>query len=230
MRGLCKYNDHVGGNVDYMIYDKSKNSLNPVEYPLLFTFRRCPFAIRARMALLYSKIKVAQHEVELKHKPQEMLLVSPKGTVPVLVLEDGRVIDESIDIMIWALTQSDPEGWLCSELEDQSNELIHLNDVHFKPILDNYKYPQRTEKNDPLYYREKASHYLDKLNSLLMKQRFLLAERINLADVAIFPFIRQFYMVDPQWFARSGYPYVHAWLQYFLNSELFLAVMKKLTQ
>ncbi|WP_082650803.1 glutathione S-transferase [Legionella steigerwaltii] len=198
-----------------------------MKYPILYTFRRCPFAIRARMALAYSKIKVEQREVELKNKPQEMLLASPKGTVPVLILEDGRVIDESIDIMIWALTQSDPDGWLCSKLKEQCNELIHLNDKKFKPILDNYKYPQRTEKKDPLYYREEAGDYLDKLNSLLTKQRFLLADRITLADVALFPFIRQFYMVDPQWFEHSGYPYLHAWLQLFLHSELFLTVMKK---
>ncbi|KTC82294.1 glutaredoxin 2 [Legionella cherrii] len=180
------------------------------------------------MALAYSKIKVEQREVELKNKPQEMLLASPKGTVPVLILEEGRVIDESIDIMIWALTQSDPEGWLCNKLKDQCNELIHLNDTKFKPILDNYKYPQRTEKKDPLYYREEASDYLHQLNYLLMKQRFLLAQRISIADVALFPFIRQFYMVDPQWFEQSGYQYLHAWLQFFLNSELFLTVMKKL--
>jgi glutathione S-transferase len=200
-----------------------------VDYPILYTFRRCPFAIRARMAIAYSKIKVEQREVELKNKPQEMLLASPKGTVPVLILEDGRVIDESIDIMTWALTQSDPEGWLCSTLKDQSNELIHMNDIEFKPILDNYKYPLRTEKKDPLYYRDQANDYLYQLNSLLMKKRFFLTDQISIADVALFPFIRQFYMVDPQWFELSEYSYLHAWLQFFLNLELFLAVMKKQT-
>nr|WP_182351555.1 glutathione S-transferase [Legionella sp. PC1000] len=198
-----------------------------MDYPILYTFRRCPYAIRARMTLAYSKIKVEPREVELKNKPQEMLLASPKGTVPVLILENGRVIDESIEIMIWALTQSDPDGWLSVGHKDKCHELIHLNDIKFKPILDNYKYPQKSEKKDPLYYREKAQEYLYKLNSLLMKNHFLLGNHINMADVALFPFIRQFYMVDPQWFAQSGYKYLHAWLQFFLDSELFLTVMKK---
>ncbi len=179
------------------------------------------------MALAYSKIKVEQCEVALNNKPLEMLRASPKGTVPVLVLEEGRVIDESIDIMIWALTQSDPDGWISSSLNDKCHELIHLNDIKFKPILDNYKYPQNSEKKDPLYYREKAKECLSKLNSLLMKNQFLLANHINFADVALFPFIRQFYMVDPQWFAQSEYQSLYTWLQRFLNSELFLTVMRK---
>ncbi|KTD74980.1 glutathionine S-transferase [Legionella waltersii] len=180
------------------------------------------------MALAYSKINVEQREVDLKNKPKEMLLASPKGTVPVLVLEDGHVIDESIEIMIWALTQSDPEGWLCNTLRDQSNELIRLNDKEFKPILDSYKYPQRTAKRDPIYYRDESKDYLNALNSLLLKKRFLLADRISIADVALFPFIRQFCMVDPQWFEQSEYSNLYTWLQFFLNSELFLGVMKKL--
>lgn len=199
-----------------------------MSYPILYTFRRCPYAIRARMALAYSKIKVEQREVELKNKPQEMLHVSPKGTVPVLILENGRVIDESVDIMIWALTQSDPDGWLSIEQQDKCYELIHLNDVKFKPILDNYKYPQKSEKKDPFYYREEAQEYLYELNSLLMQNHFLLANHINMADIALFPFIRQFYMVDPNWFAQGDYKYLHAWLQFFLDSELFFTVMKKL--
>ncbi|WP_454782624.1 glutathione S-transferase [Legionella sp. WA2022007384] len=208
-------------------YLQTKNGLNLVEYPILYTFRRCPYAIRARMALSYSQISVEQREVELKNKPQEMLQVSPKGTVPVLVLRDGRVIDESIDIMIWALAQSDPDGWLSINLKDKCKELIHLNDLKFKPILDNYKYPQKSAEKDPLYYREKAKEYLNKLNFLLMENRFLLASHISIADVALFPFIRQFYMVDPQWFEQSEYKYLHGWLQFFLGSELFLTVMKK---
>ncbi|WP_207385823.1 glutathione S-transferase [Legionella bozemanae] len=207
---------------------KLNNGLNSVDAPILYTFRRCPYAIRARMALVYSKIKVEQREVELKNKPQEMLLASPKGTVPVLILENGHVIDESIDIMIWALTQFDPEGWLSIGQKDKWHELIRLNDIKFKPILDNYKYPQKSEKKDPLYYREEAQEYLYKLNSLLIRNHFLLANHINIADIALFPFIRQFYMVDPQWFAQSDYKSLHAWLQFFLDSELFLTVMKKL--
>ncbi|WP_058513671.1 glutathione S-transferase [Legionella santicrucis] len=204
------------------------SNLNPVDYPILYTFRRCPYAIRARMTLAYSHIKVVQQEVILKQKPDAMLLASPKGTVPVLILADGRVIDESLDIMAWALTQYDPDGWLCTELKDKSDELIYFNDVRFKPILDNYKYSQHANNYDPHYYRNEVREYFSKLNLLLINHQFLLADHISLADVALFPFIRQFYMVDPQWFEQSEYKYLYTWLQFFLNSELFLSVMKKL--
>lgn len=203
-------------------------NLQPVDYPILYTFRRCPYAIRARMALAYSCITVVQQEVILKQKPQEMLLASPKGTVPVLILADGRVIDESLDIMDWALTQYDPDGWLCTELKDKCNDLIDSNDVWFKPILDNYKYSQHANNYDPHYYRNEVKEYFSKLNLLLKNRQFLLADHISLADVALFPFIRQFYMVDQQWFEQSEYKYLYTWLQFFLSSELFLSVMKKL--
>lgn len=198
-------------------------------YPILYTFRRCPYAIRARMALAYSKINVVFREVDLKNKPQEMLNASAKATVPVLILEDGSVIDESIDIIIWALKQSDPDSWLLStELKDIGDDLIYSNEFKFKPILDNYKYPQYSEKNDPKYYRDKAKGYLNQLNSLLMNNRYLLAEHISIADVAIVPFIRQFYLVDKQWFEHSEYKHLQTWLLSILNSEIFLSVMKKL--
>jgi glutathione S-transferase len=180
------------------------------------------------MALAYSKINVQFSEVDLKNKPQEMLKASAKATVPVLILEDGKVIDESIDIMIWALKQSDPDGWLLStELKDMGENIIYSNDIKFKPILDNYKYPQYSEKNNPKYYRDKAKEYLNQLNSMLMNNRYLLTENISIADVALVPFIRQFYMVNKQWFEHSGYKYLQTWLYSFLNSELFLSVMKK---
>ena len=194
--------------------------------PILYTFRRCPYAIRARMALAYAGIKVVPREVDLKNKPQELLQASAKGTVPVLVLESGQVIDQSFAIMRWALSQSDPEGWLIEGLQTQSDALIQTNDFEFKPLLDQYKYAKLAEPGiNP--YRDKASAFLDQLNSLLINHRFLLADQITLADVAIFPFIRQFYKVDEQWFAERDYQFLHTWLHYFLNSELFLAVMNK---
>ena len=198
-------------------------------YPLLYTFRRCPYAMRARMALEYSNVSVHQCEVDLKNKPREMIEASAKATVPVLILEDGQVIDESIDIIIWALKQSDPDGWLRAELKSKCDTLIQCNDVEFKPILDNYKYPQSSEKKDPEYYRDNAKIYLDHLNSLLMKNRYLLADHISFADVALFPFIRQFCMVDKRWFEQSDYKHLQAWLNSFLNSKLFLLIMKKVT-
>ncbi|MCL9684848.1 glutathione S-transferase [Legionella maioricensis] len=204
------------------------NGLNSMDYRILYTFRRCPYAIRARMALAYSKIDVHQHEVDLKNKPPELLKASAKGTVPVLLLEDGRVLEQSMDIIIWALTQSDPDGWLSTELKEQGDDLIYYNDIKFKPLLDNYKYPKNSEKNDPAYYRDKARIYLNQLNSLLKSNRYLLTDHISFADVAIFPFIRQFYMVDTQWFEQSEYKYLQTWLSSFLNSELFIKVMKKI--
>lgn len=195
---------------------------------LLYTFRRCPYAIRARMALSYAKINVVQREVDLKNKPLDLMLASAKATVPVLILEDGRVLDESIDIIKWALKQSDPDGWLRPELEAKCDELIRLNDKSFKPILDNYKYPQSSEKNDATYYREQAKIYLGQLNSLLMQHRYLLADHITYADVALFPFLRQFYLVDRQWFEESDYKFLQIWLDSFLNSELFMLVMAKI--
>jgi glutathione S-transferase len=197
-------------------------------YPLLYTFRRCPYAIRARMALAYAQISVQHYEVDLKNKPQAMIIASPKATVPVLIVNEGWVIDESIDIILWALTQSDPEGWLIPDLKTACDDLIHANDFIFKPILDNYKYPQKSSKKDPIYYRDHATEYLNQLNSLLMKNRYLLGNQISIADVALFPFIRQFYMVDPPWFEQSEFKLLLVWLHSFLNSDLFLRVMKKI--
>lgn len=196
-----------------------------MSHPILYTFRRCPYAIRARMALVYSHIQIEQREVDLKNKPEDLLKASAKGTVPVLVLKNGQVIEQSIEIMMWALGKSDPDDWSNPQLKDKSDELIYTNDILFKPILDRYKYAQNTEET--LYYREQAQPYLHQLNLLLMDHRYLLADHINVADVALFPFIRQFCMVDKQWFEHSDYKYLQQWLHLFLDSELFLSVMKK---
>lgn len=194
---------------------------------ILYTFRRCPYAIRARMALCYAQVAFEQHEVDLKNKPSNLIKVSSKGTVPVLILESGQILDESVDIIRWALKQSDPDGWWRSELEIQCDNLIQMNDTHFKPLLDNYKYPQRSEQKEPTYYRAKAQVYLEQLESLLIKKNFLVANHITYADVALFPFIRQFYMVDQQWFIKSDYQFLKQWLEYFLSTELFVQIMEK---
>ncbi len=149
-----------------------------MSHPILYTFRRCPYAIRTRMALAYSHIQVEQREVDLKNKPEDLLKASAKGTVPVLILANGQIIDQSIDIMMWALGQSDPNSWLNPQLQDKSNELIYTNDVLFKPLLDRYKYSQNAE--EMVHYREQARPYLQQLNLLLMEHRYLLAEQINI--------------------------------------------------
>jgi glutathione S-transferase len=194
-------------------------------YPILYTFRRCPYAIRARMALAYAKIQVQPIEVALKNKPADLLSVSAKGTVPVLILEDNTVIDESMDIMIWALSQSDPDDWLDSTLQDAYQDLIYKNDFEFKPLLDKYKYTQHTDKTTFNISKDKATGYLYQLNTLLEKNRFLLKESISIADVAIFPFIRQFYKVDVASFEASDYKNLQHWLNTLLNAPLFLQVM-----
>lgn len=199
------------------------NSVSPV----LYTFRRCPYAIRARIALSYANIRTEEREVDLKNKPSELIQLSPKATVPVLVLPNGQILEQSLDIIKWALKQSDPEQWMSEEWETKGDELIYNNDHQFKPILDNYKYAQRTEINDPSYYREQARPYLAQLNTLLMQHNYLLADHITYADIALFPFIRQFYMVDEKWFMHSEYIVLIKWLHYFLESELFLGVMSK---
>lgn len=187
--------------------------------PILYTFRRCPYAIRSQMALAYAKIDTYQVEVDLKNKPIEMVNASAKATVPVLILENETVIDQSLDIMRWALEQSDPDGWLTTN----GDNLIHYNDTQFKPMLDGYKYAQHNSDA----YRDKAHDYLQQLNTLLSQNHYFLNDKISIADVAIFPFIRQFYMVDQNWFNQRQYSYLQAWLEWFLKYDVFLHVMKK---
>jgi len=156
--------------------------------PILYSFRRCPYAIRARLAIKISGIKVELREILLKDKPKEMLEISPKGTVPVLLLPDDLVIDESREIMMWALTQNDPENWL--ESIDKSNSLIDQNDNEFKPHLDHYKYADRFPEYSKENYREQTNAFLKQLDQRLNESRYLISDKISLADMAIFPFIR----------------------------------------
>jgi glutathione S-transferase len=199
----------------------------PTKLPILYSFRRCPYAMRARMALLYASINLELREVLLKAKPEKMLAISAKGTVPVLELADAVVLDESYEIIRWALEQNDPKNWLSAELEADIDDLGARNDGQFKTDLDHYKYWQRFPAESREQYRARGELFLAELEILLTKQTYLLAERITLADIALFPFIRQFAFVDKDWFDRSPYPKLRAWLEQLLVSELFLAVMKK---
>jgi glutathione S-transferase len=196
--------------------------------PVLYSFRRCPYAIRARMALEYASINCELREVILKNKPQEMIKISNKGTVPVLELADGTIIDQSLDVMKWALQQADPDNWLDIEIQD-ARLLIEKNDQEFKQYLDQYKYFQRYPEKSQLYYREKAEKFIVLLETNLQKHDGigLVSNHISLTDVAIFPFIRQFAHVDWEWFSNSQYKNLISWLSRFEKSELFLAVMNK---
>ena len=193
---------------------------------LLYSYRRCPYAMRARMALSYAGIAYHVQDISLKDKPAGLLAVSPKGTVPVLVLPDGQVLEQSLDIMHWALQQHDPAQWLGID-RDNSQALISENDGAFKQALDKYKYASRFPEQSAASYRSQAEVFLCKLELALQDQLFLSGTHLSLTDVAIFPFIRQFAAVDANWFAQAAYPKLQAWLQARLESSLFLGVMVK---
>jgi len=194
--------------------------------PILYSFRRCPYAIRARMAIAYASITLEMREVALANKPAAMLAISPKGTVPVLQLSD-RVIDESVEVMRWALSQSDPENWLALDSQQEQSTLIEENDNEFKGWLDKYKYWDRYPEQSQQDYRKKAEKFLSNLELRLQHNSYLLGNNICMADIAIFPFIRQFAFVDKPWFDDADYPSVQRWLNQFLQSKLFEQVMVK---
>ncbi|MCD9568586.1 glutathione S-transferase [Pseudomonas protegens] len=195
----------------------------------LYSFRRCPYAMRARLALRYAGVPLRIVEVSLKAKPAEMLALSAKGTVPVLALED-RVIDESLEIMHWALAQHDPEDWRLTAdptAQAQMAALIAENDQVFKVHLNRYKYAERYPEAPMAHYRAQGEAFLARLDTLLQQRRYLLAAHPSLADMALLPFVRQFAHVDREWFAQTPYRSLQEWLQEQLESELFLAVMAK---
>lgn len=192
--------------------------------PILYSFRRCPYAIRARLALQHCQQQVELREVVLKNKPMQMLQASPKGTVPVLVLPDGNIIDESLDIMLWAVQQN-ANGW-----QPQDNDLISHNDFEFKSWLDKYKYADRYPEHTQDYYRDQACAFLQTLNQILSKQNFIAGETIGFEDIAIAPFIRQYAFVDKNWFDQTPYPYLQQWLDNFLYGHPFNAAMQKYPQ
>lgn len=190
---------------------------------VLYSFRRCPYAMRARMALHYSGVPLSIVEVSLKAKPEQMLAASPKGTVPVLVCADGSVIEQSLDIMHWALARHDPDNWL----QPGCNELIEANDTTFKVLLDRYKYAIRYPEHPMAFYRAQGAEFLQRLEDVLTRSPYLAGPALSLADVALAPFVRQFAHVDRDWFAQAPYPHLNAWLERFLASELFSSVMRK---
>ena len=191
--------------------------------PILYSFRRCPYAMRARMALWVAGITVELREVKLAANPPALLAASPKGTVPVLVLADGQVIDQSLDIMRWALVQHDPEGWLAGE----DAGLIAANDGPFKHHLDRAKYPGRYGEDDGIDHRSAALAFLAPLEARLGKAPYLGGQARCFTDIALFPFIRQFAAIDPPWFAAQPFPRLQDWLERLLETPLFASVMPK---
>lgn len=195
--------------------------------PILYSFRRCPYAIRARLAIAISGVSVAISEVDLKAKPERLLILSPKATVPVLALPDGSVIDESLDIMLWALKQHDPDGMLDSFCDD-ARALIARNDGQFKQALDRYKYPEHYPEFSIQHYRMQAEIFLRELNTRLNANTYLFNDKAGVADLALLPFIRQFARVDKAWFEASPYASLRKWLGTWEASDVFLQVMQKI--
>ena len=199
------------------------------KYPILYTFRRCPYAMRARFAIRSSQIIVEVREIKLQEKPSEFLKSSPKGTVPVLITNSGEVLEESLDIINWALNKNDPDKWLAKgKLE--SHEIAKLLDDlenKFKPNLDKYKYPNRFSGVDHFLYRDKNLCFLKKLNSYLEKNKSLNCEHLTLLDYAIFPFVRQFRNVDQEWFEKLNFIFLNKWINQIIDSQDFSSIMKK---
>ncbi len=198
--------------------------------PLLYSFRRCPYAMRARLALQVSQLSCELREVVLRDKPACMLSASPKGTVPVLIDAEGGVFEESLDIMLWALRQRDPLHWLepAEGDWDQLLGLVARNDDEFKFHLDRYKYEGRHEAEEPrVDHRAAASKFLLDLEARLCQWPWLFGSALCLADAAIAPFVRQFANTDRSWFDVQPWPKLIAWLEDFVSSALLSSVMDK---
>jgi glutathione S-transferase len=192
------------------------------DLPILYSFRRCPYAMRARMALIAAEIEVDHREVALRNKAEAMVAASPKATVPVLVLAGGSVIDESLDIMRWALARNDPLGW-----GSDGDALIKINDGAFKYHLDRMKYAHRYEGADPAKHRASGLALLAPLQARLANSPYLFGVAPTYADIAIFPFIRQFARADLAAWRHAPLPHLQRWLDQLVDSDLFSAAMVK---
>ncbi len=190
--------------------------------PILYTFRRCPYAMRARLAIAVSGVEVELREVLLRDKAPELLKASPKATVPVIVSGEN-IIDESYDIMLWALKQNDPDAWLARH----NPALIAECDGAFKSALDKYKYGNRQEESDAIEQRSIASGFLVKLDEALKTQHYLSGEKSGMTDMSIVTFVRQFANVDRTWFDAQPWPNLIRWLEEFLSSDVFMSIMTK---
>jgi glutathione S-transferase len=190
--------------------------------PILYSFRRCPFAMRARLAIAISQTPVHLREVVLRDKPDEMISLMDNPTVPLLV-DQGRAIEESLQVMHWALAHNDPENWLASA----NDPLIAQNDGPFKHDLDRYKYASRYEGIDPIAHRDGGMRHLNALEERLGKAAFLTGAKRSFVDIALFPFVRQFRIPDKDWFDALPMPHLHQWLSTLTGSALYMGVMEK---
>lgn len=195
--------------------------------PVLYSLRNCPYAMRARMAIFKAKLVVELRDLVLSNKPAEMITASPKGTVPTLVLPTSTVIDESLDVMLWAFNESDPDNLLSEDTKEASLALVSLFDQEFKPSLEAYKCAKRYHEDNLLECRETCENYIVNLEKRLSQHDYLIDNNERMADIAILPFIRQFAKVERQWYLQSPYPNVRRWLNGYLQSVMFNKVMTK---
>ena len=198
--------------------------MNSIEYPILYSFRRCPYAMRARFVLRKAKIKIELREILLKKKPKEFLELSKDGTVPILLIPDKTVIQESLEIIFWAIKLKKNEQ---ESIDQKSLDLIKKIDTCFKKNLDNYKYPNKFDIKNTKKYRNKNLKYLHILNEKLKEKKFLQSDELSFLDYSIFPFIRQFRNVDPNWFDGLKFNYLINWFSFIVESKEFNDIMKK---
>jgi glutathione S-transferase len=199
-------------------------------HPVLYSLQNCPYAIRARFSLFKAQQKVLIRAVKLNNKPQEMLTASPKGSVPILVVNENLIIEESLEIMLWALAQQDPQGLLQSENDLGLTTMLKLiNDfeTQFIPALEAYCCAKRYHENNLELCREACEITLHQLEIRLLTHDFLFSDSESLLDIALFPFIRKFARVERQWYRQSPYPKLRHWLNSYLQSSIFTKVMAK---
>lgn len=198
--------------------------------PVLYSLRQCPYAMRARLGLLLAKHSVILRDITMNNIPNEMLVASPKGTVPVLVHDDFSVIDESLDIMIWALKENDPKNLLFSHQPNALENMLKIierNDNEFIDSLNKYKAASRYHDNNKISYRQQCEPFIAYLNKNLAKYEYIMGEHPSLVDYALLPFIRQFSRVERQWYIQSPYPYLKSWLNKHYQDPIFSKAMTK---
>lgn len=196
--------------------------------PILYSLRQCPYAMRARLGIMHAHQVVVLRDIDMNNKPEEMLSISPKGTVPVLLLSDGTVIDESIDVMIWALNQSDPNNLLYAHDEGMLSvmlELIYRSDTEFVDALQKYRAASRYHDDNEVEYRDMCCEWLMEIEQRLSQHAYIMGNTPSLVDYALLPFIRQFSRVDKKWYGQASFPSLRDWLIRQYNNPIFSKVM-----
>lgn len=223
---MLEYSPHAA------VYDSNQATLAMIKMtlPVLYSLRHCPFAMRARIAIFKSQKSVELRDVKLTSKPAAMLTASPKGTVPILVVSSSQIIDESLNVMLWSLDQSDPDNLLQQHAASSSNlpqllAFIATYDDEFKACIERYKCAKRYHEPNLEECRKACEVYTQDLEARLSKHNYVMGAKESLADIAILPFIRQFAKVERKWYVQAAYPNLKRWLNSYLQSAMFNKVM-----